>query len=95
MKSKKDFPKALRQFAKEVGVPPELICDASGEQALREVKNFCDKIGTSLCVLEANTQYYNLAELYVGLLICNLDIEIPKMFITKITTNLSIRRFER
>ena len=32
MKSKKEFPKALRRFAKEVGVPPELICDASGEQ---------------------------------------------------------------
>ena len=61
MKSKKDFPKALRRFAKEVGVPPELICDASGEQTSREVKNFCHKIGTSLCVLEANTQHCNLA----------------------------------
>lgn len=68
MKSKKDFPKALRLFAKEVGVPPELICDASGEQTLQEVKNFCHKIGTSLRVLKANTQHCNLAELYVGLL---------------------------
>ena len=68
MKSKSQFPEALKRFVKEVGVPPELICDASGEQTSKEVKNFCTKIGTSLRVLEANTQHANLAELYVGLL---------------------------
>ena len=31
MKSKSFFPQALKRFAKEVGVPPELICDASRE----------------------------------------------------------------
>ena len=68
MRSKSEFPKALKKFAKEVGVPLELICDASGEQTSKEVKTFCQQIGITLKVLEANTQKCNLAELYIGLL---------------------------
>ena len=34
----------------------------------QEVKGFCNKIGTTLKVLEANTQWANCAELWVGLI---------------------------
>ena len=67
MRSKSEFPKALKKFAKEVGIPSELICDASKEQTSKEVNTFCQQIGTTLKVLKANTQRCNLAELYIGL----------------------------
>ena len=37
MESKKDFPSALRSFAKEVGVPDAIIVDPAGEQTSKEV----------------------------------------------------------
>jgi len=69
MQSKGDVPKALKQFAKMIGAPEDaVICDAAGEQTSKEVKKFCNQIGTTLRVLEENTPWANRAELYIGLI---------------------------
>ena len=66
MKSESEFPLALELFAKEVGVPEYLIADPARDQKLREVVDFCHKIGTALCLLEESTQWANHAELCIG-----------------------------
>ena len=68
MTSKGEFPKALKQFCREIGVPADLICDPSGEQSSGEVRRFANKVGMNLKLLEAHTQHANLAELYVGIM---------------------------
>jgi hypothetical protein len=68
MKDQCSYFSALKQFAKEVGTPEVLVCDLHQTQKKREVKAFCVQIGTTLCVLEAETQYANCPKLYVGLL---------------------------
>ena len=67
MKLQRDYPAALRQFAKDVGAPEILVCDPHPSQNSFEVKDFCNKIGTTLKLLEQVTQWENRAELYVGL----------------------------
>ena len=67
MKLQHDYPATLRQFAKDVGAPEILVCDPNPSQKLFEVKDFCNKIGTTLMLLEQGTQWANRAELYVGL----------------------------
>ena len=42
--------------------------DSSGEQTSQEVKQFCNKIGTALRVLQQGTLWWNCDELYVGLI---------------------------
>jgi hypothetical protein len=68
MKSKSDFPFALKQFAKEIGVPLALISDPSGEQTSKEIKKIAREMDLTLKVLEESTQWANLAELYIGLI---------------------------
>ena len=68
MKSKREVPQALKVFAKMVGAPDAIVCDMSGEQTSREVKQFCNLIGTKLKLLEQGTPWTNRAELYIGLL---------------------------
>jgi hypothetical protein len=58
---------ALKEFAKDVGAPEVLICDSAKTQKKREVKDFCTQMGTTLSILEAETQWANRAELFVGL----------------------------
>ena len=67
MKSKSEFPDALKMFAKELGVPDALVVDPSGEQTSASVRKFCHQIGTTLRILEEGTQWANRAELYIGL----------------------------
>ena len=67
MKSVSEFPKALKMFAKEVGVPEAIISDSHKCRKSKEVRQFCHNIGTTLRVLEGSTQWANRAELYVGL----------------------------
>ena len=67
MKNQRDYPQALRLFAKDVGAPEILVCDPHPSQKSHEVKYFLNKIGTTLRLLEQNTQWANHAELYVGL----------------------------
>ena len=67
MKSESEFPKALKMFAKEVGVPEVVVADSHKCHKSKEVKAFCHKIGTTLRILEGSTQWANRAELYLGL----------------------------
>ena len=67
MKSVSEFPKALKMFAKEVGVPEAIIADSHKCHKSKEVRQFFHKIGTTLRVLKGSTQWANRAELYVGL----------------------------
>jgi hypothetical protein len=58
---------AIEQFAKEIGAPDAFIDDKSGEQMSREVKKFCNDIGTTLRALEEGTPWSNKA-IYIGIL---------------------------
>jgi hypothetical protein len=68
MKRQADYFLALKQFAKDVGMPEVLVCDPHPAQTKREVQKFCTQIGTTLMVLEAETQWVNRAKLYIGLM---------------------------
>ncbi len=68
MKDQCSYFAALKVFAKEVGTPEVLVCNSHLTQKKLKVKEFCIKNGTTLCVLEAETQWANCAKLYVGLL---------------------------
>ena len=67
MKSKSDFYQALKRFCRDVGIPEKLVCDPSGEQTSREVRKFCNEVGTTLRILEESIQWANRAELYIGI----------------------------
>ena len=68
MRSKADVLLAIKQFAKEIGAPDAIVCDASKEQTKTDLKRFLNSIGTTLRVLEEGTPWANRAELYVGLM---------------------------
>ena len=56
IKSKKEFPNALKLFCKETGVPERLILNDTKEQKLSKVKSFTQEVGTTLQILGENTQ---------------------------------------
>ena len=66
MNSPKEFSKALKMFANEVRVPETVIADSHGCNKSQEVKQFCNKIRTTMIILEGSTQRANRAEVYVG-----------------------------
>ena len=66
MKSKGEAKLALRLFCKEVGVPTAFVCDQSGEQTSKEIKEYIGNVGSSLRLLEAGTPWANRAELVIG-----------------------------
>ena len=68
MKSESQVLHAIKQFAKTIGAPEALIHDASKDQKAKEVRKYCDDIGTTLRVLEENTPWANKAELYIGII---------------------------
>ncbi len=68
MKDQCSYFAALKVFAKEEGAPEVLVCDLHPTQKKRKVEDFCIQIGTTLCVLEAETQWTNHVELFMGLL---------------------------
>ena len=68
MKSRDEVLSALKMFAKRVGAPDAIVCDASGEQTSKAVKGFLNEIGTTLRLLEEGTPWSNKAELYVGII---------------------------
>ncbi len=68
MRETRQYSNALKMFAKDVGAPEVLVADPHPTQKKREVKDFCNKIGTKLRLLEGKTQWANRAELYVGLI---------------------------
>ena len=67
IKSVSEFLKALKMFAKEVGVPEAMIANSHKFHKSEEVRQFCHKIGTTVRVLEGSTQWANRSELCVGL----------------------------
>ena len=56
MRETKEYILALRSFAKDVGASDVLVADPHPTQKKREVKEFCNKMGTRLRFLEAETQ---------------------------------------
>ena len=68
MKTKNEVLQAVKQFAKAVGAPDAIVCDASGEQTSEGLKKFLHAIGTTLRLLEEGTPWANKAELYIGLI---------------------------
>ena len=50
MRSKSEASQALKLFAKEVGAPDTISCNAAKEQVSREVRQFCQKMRTTLRV---------------------------------------------
>ena len=68
MRRKLEILQAIKQFAKEIGVPTSIIVDISSEQMSHDVQKFCNVIGTTLRALEEGTPWSNKAELYIGLL---------------------------
>jgi hypothetical protein len=57
MKTESIYINTLKEFAKDVGAPDILVCDASKTQTQRKVKEFCTAIGTTHITLEAATQW--------------------------------------
>ena len=55
MKSESQVLQAIKQFAKAIGAPEALIHDASKAQKAKDVRKYCNDIGTTLRVLEENT----------------------------------------
>ena len=68
MKDQQSYFLALKEFAKDVGVPEVLVCDAHPTQKKHEVKEFLIQNGTTLHVLEAETQWANRAKPCIGLI---------------------------
>jgi hypothetical protein len=67
-KNTSDIFQAVKEFAKEIGAPEAVICDAAGEQKSHDVRKFLEGIGTTLQVLEEGTPWANKAELCIGLI---------------------------
>ena len=68
VKAEREFISALQAFVKDVDVPAVLVCDGSKTQTKKEVKNFSNKIGKTLHVLENETQWADRDELYIFLI---------------------------
>ena len=68
MKDRKEIPKALKKFSKEIDVPVALIFDMSGEQTSNKMKKIAGDMDLTLKMLKISTQYENLAELYIRLM---------------------------
>ena len=68
MKDRKEILKALKEFAKEIGVPVALIFDMSGKQMSNKVKKVAGDMNLTLNMLKRMTRWANLAELYIVLM---------------------------
>ena len=51
-----------------MGASAVLVADPHPNHKSKELKDFCNKMGTTLSLLEQSTQWANRAERYVGLL---------------------------
>ena len=68
MEMKSQFKNSLHQLCKKIGLTSTIVVDPSGEQTSKEVKKFCNQVGTTLRVLEESTQWANRAKLYIRIL---------------------------
>eukprot|EP00957_Ditylum_brightwellii_P007046 533385-Ditylum_brightwellii.AAC.1 len=62
MKTRSNVMQSVKEFAKVVGAPDLIICDAAREQKSENLKNFLGELGTMLRVLEEGTPWANKAE---------------------------------
>ena len=62
MEMKCDAPKAVKRFFKEVGVPPNLICDPAPEQVKGDTRKICEEANCTIRQLEKGIQWANRAE---------------------------------
>ena len=67
MKRRKDLHHALKQMFKQVGVPPDLICDGAKEQVQGEARKLIHKVNSNIKELEAESPWSNRAELFIGI----------------------------
>ena len=65
--SKKESINALKLFCKEIGTPTAIVVDPHALQKSNQVRQFLNKVATTLRVLEKSTQQADRAELYIGL----------------------------
>ena len=65
---KSQFKNSLHQFCKEIGVSSTRVFDPYGEQTSKEVRKFCNQVGTKLIVLEESNKWDNRAEVYIRIL---------------------------
>ena len=68
MKSKTQVPQDLKHFTKEKGNPVDFTLCYSGEQMSKEVKQFCNMIGTALRVIEEENMCSNRSEFFIELM---------------------------
>ena len=62
-----------------MGSPKVLVCDSHPTQKKQEVKDFCTQIGTTLWFTNAEMQWANCAELFVGFMkeATHKDMQVP------------------
>ena len=68
MKSRKEFPLVLKEFAQEIGVPTKSILNPIGEHSSGEVRKFAKECAMAIQLLEESTQWADLAEKYISIL---------------------------
>ena len=68
MKSEKEYINALKRLCKEVGAPKAFIFDSARTKKSNKVRQFLNKVGTTFCVLEGQTQHADRSELYIVLM---------------------------
>ena len=49
------YPQAMKKFVKDVGAPEVLIADPHPVHKSKDIKAFCNQIGTTLKILEEST----------------------------------------
>jgi len=62
MEMKRDVPKAVKHLFKEVGVPPNLICNPVPEQVKGDTRKLCEEANCTIRQLEKGTRWANPAE---------------------------------
>jgi len=67
LRTRSEFPQALKHFFKRNGVPHSLIADGAKEQVKGESRRLCNLSSCSLIELEKDTPWANIAELQIGL----------------------------
>jgi len=65
MQGKVELPKALKKYIKDVGVPPNIICDGAREQVQGASLILCHDSGCQVVELEKGTPNANRAERYI------------------------------
>ena len=78
MRSQTWFNDALHWFCKETGVPHTLIMDGHAAESNLSTSRLCQKVGTTINILEVGTHWANRAELYIGLFKASVIKELIK-----------------